>query len=206
MSERPPAHRPGFDPLTAAATLPLLRAPFYYLRHGETTSNRDALIAGSLDVELTDTGRRQAQEAGRLLAMVAVGAIVASSRRRALDTAALVARMLGRAGERPLAITALDERHWGSLEGQPRAVRRYDALPADVEPGDAFARRVCAGLARVPVGSSPHPPLIVAHAGTWRVLCRLLGLEAAAEPIANALPVRVTPVAGAWRVERLGAD
>lgn len=205
MTGRLPPHRPEFDPVTAAAALPLLRVPFLYLRHGETTSNRDAYIAGSLDVELTDAGRRQAEAAGRLLAAITVGPIVASSRRRALDTAALVALMLGRGDEPPMAIAALDERHWGSLEGQPRAARRFDALPADVEPADAFARRVCAGLALVPVGSSPHPSLIVAHAGTWRVLCRLLGHEAAAEPIANALPVHVTPVAGGWRVERLGA-
>ena len=36
---------------------------FYFLRHGETDSNRLKTIAGSLDVELNETGQAQARAA-----------------------------------------------------------------------------------------------------------------------------------------------
>lgn len=37
-----------------ARSIPLLARVFYFLRHGETESNRRLLIAGSLDVELNE--------------------------------------------------------------------------------------------------------------------------------------------------------
>ena len=38
-------------------SIPLLKRPFYFLRHGESRSNVDDTIAGSIDVPLTERGR-----------------------------------------------------------------------------------------------------------------------------------------------------
>jgi len=44
---------------------------------------------------------------------------------------------------------------------------------------------------------------VVAHSGTWRVLCRLTGVTAAATPVGNALPIRVAPEGDCWRADPL---
>lgn len=189
----------------APTPIPLLTVPFVYLRHGETTSNRDAIIAGSLDVALTALGRAQARRAGEHLARamqrdgVAFTPVVASSRQRARLTAQIVAQALDRSAAEIIELPDLDERYWGALEGRPRSERRDDALPADMESADAFAERVSRGLATVPLPAPGCQPLIAAHSGVWRVLCRLIGIRAAAAPIGNAVPMRISPsAAGGW--------
>ena len=49
--------------ITHPSEIPLFMHMFYFLRHGETESNRQKTIAGSLDVELNETGRAQARAA-----------------------------------------------------------------------------------------------------------------------------------------------
>ena len=200
------------------APIPLLGRPFVYLRHGETTSNRDAVIAGSLDVELTPLGREQARQAGERLARLArrhglaFAPIVSSNRQRAIETARIVAQALEQAPEGILHLPDLDERCWGALEGRPRSERRADALPADLETIDAFIARVSRGLAAIPMPAAGCLPLVAAHSGVWRVLCRLIGIQATAAPIGNAMPMRISPSrsrsaspspSDGWRVEAI---
>jgi len=187
------------------ADIALFAAPFIYLRHGETTSNRDEIIAGSLDVELTDQGRAQAAEAGRRLATLGLstGPVVTSSRRRARDTAMIVAGALGHIVTDLIVLPDLDERNWGALEGRPRRERRPDALPADLETLEAFHARTARALAAIAPAGGQRLPLVVAHSGTWRVLCRLTGVTAAATPVGNALPIRVAPEGDCWRADPL---
>jgi broad specificity phosphatase PhoE len=68
---------------------------------------------------------------------------------------------------------------------------------------DQFVARTRAALAEI---DAKGIPLIVAHSGTFRVLCRLLALDAGGEAIANCHPVRFTPPAeagGQWKLEFL---
>lgn len=70
----------------------------YLLRHGQSTANRDAVLAGWTDVSLTDQGHSQARGAAqRLLALNALGfdAIISSDLTRALQTAAPISEALG---------------------------------------------------------------------------------------------------------------
>jgi broad specificity phosphatase PhoE len=204
-----PPRSPACPAGVPALPIPLLARPFVFLRHGETTSNRDALIAGSLDVELTALGREQARQAGDRLALrmrrgdERYTPIVASSRRRARETACIVAQALDFRASRILSLPDLDERYWGALEGRPRSERRDDALPADMETADAFLARVSRGLAAVPLPAADCLPLIAAHSGVWRMLCRLIGIRAAAAPIGNAVPMRISPAPDGWVVEPL---
>ena len=181
-------------------SIPLLARLFYFLRHGETENNRRLLIAGSLNVELNDTGRAQARAAVDLVKSLGITAIYSSSLRRTRDTARVIADVLGLA---VTPIAALNERNWGELEGKPRAARLLGVTPPGAETPRQYIERTAAGLASIPAAGVP---LIVAHSGTYRVLCRLLGHEAGAEPVMNCRPVRFTPPAdgaGAWRVEML---
>ena len=180
--------------------VPLFGIPFYFMRHGETDSNRFRTIAGSLDVALNDTGTAQAQAAVDRVRPLGVTHIATSHLRRARDTAATVARALALPH---IVLPELAERDWGELEGMPQAMRVRGAPPPGAETAEAFVARVRGGLAQV---RADGVPLIVAHSGTHRVLCRLLGLAESVDAIANCRPVHFSPPSrpgGAWTAEML---
>ncbi|HEV7801110.1 MAG TPA: histidine phosphatase family protein [Burkholderiales bacterium] len=173
--------------------------PFYYLRHGETESNAARLIAGSLDVDLTALGREQARIAARALAGEPITAIYSSPLRRARHTAEPVAEAL----KLPITVIAeIAERNWGVLEGKPRDTRIRGTMPTGAEGGRDFVQRVLRGFSSI----DADVPLIVAHSGIFRVLCRTLAIVETAGPVTNALPLRFVPSRdGAWCVEALNA-
>jgi probable phosphoglycerate mutase len=186
--------------MTNLPAIPLLTRMFYFLRHGETENNRRHLIAGSLDVELNDRGRAQARAAVALIAPLGITAIYSSSLKRTRDTAQPIADALGLA---VIPLVTLNERNWGEFESQPRTMRARGITPPGAETPQQFAERTLAGFALIaPVGV----PLVVAHSGTYRVLCQHVGQDAGTEPVMNCHPVRFTPPAedgDAWRVEML---
>ena len=180
--------------------VPLFERTFYYLRHGETDSNRLKTIAGSLDVELNDIGRGQAHAAIELVRPLGITHVTSSHLRRARDTATIVAQALNLPHS---VVPGLGERNWGEFEGQPQALRVPGSKPAGAESLEQFIARTRAGLAQVEACGTP---LIVAHSGTFRVLCHLLALQEPVGPIANCSPVRLNPPArrgGAWTNETL---
>jgi len=178
--------------------IPLLAAPFWFLRHGETGHNVRGLVAGSTDVALTERGQLQAHAAARALEPIGITAIYSSALCRARDTADHIGRSLA------LPVTVIEdlaERNWGELEGQPRELRVRGLVPRGAESPQQFMRRVVRGLAAI---DASGVPLIVGHSGVYRVLCRILGVIEPATPVANAQPVRfVPPATGAasWTVE-----
>lgn len=174
----------------------LFRRPFYYLRHGETQTNAARLIAGSLDVDLTPLGRSQAQAAAAAFADEPITAIYSSPLKRARDTAEPIGQRL----KLPVTlIPELAERAWGVLEGKPRAARVRGVTPEGAESAQVFQARVLAGLAQI----HAEVPLVVAHSGVFRVLCRMLEIVETEGPVTNALPLRLEPLAaGGWKVAR----
>ena len=170
--------------------------PFYYLRHGETEANAAGTIAGSLDVELTKLGRDQARIAARRLADAPITGIYASPLRRARETAQPIAEALD------LPVTILDEiaeRNWGDLEGMPRHSHSRGVKPAGAESTELFMQRVLSGFACI----DAEVPLLVAHSGVFRVLCRTLRIVETEGPVANCLPLRFEPVDGGWKLEEV---
>jgi probable phosphoglycerate mutase len=179
---------------------PLFARAFFYLRHGETETNRLGLITGATDIELNARGREQALAAAPLVTVLRVDAVYSSPLRRARETAEYVARALGLTVE---IVPGIAERNFGELEGQPRMLLRREVTPVGGESLADFTTRVLAGFASIP-GS--ERPLVVAHSGVFRVLCRALKINAPAAPIDNALPLRLMPAATAgepWLLERV---
>ena len=173
---------------------PLLAGPFLFLRHGETENNRLGLVAGASDVPLNATGQAQARAAAQRLATSGVNAIWSSPLRRARDTADCVAQVLGLP---VLVVPELAERNWGELEGRPRELRQRGVTPPGGESLEDFSARTLRGLQQI---ASSRLPLIVAHSGTFRVLGAWLGLPAQAAPVANSLPLQLSPApGGGWR-------
>lgn len=184
----------------SAADVALFRQPFVFMRHGESEGNLNDTVAGSLDVALTARGRAQAQAAADMLKSAGITAIYSSALARARDTAAPAAHALGL----PVTpIAELAERSWGVLEGQPRRLRVKGETPPGGETPEQYMQRVLRGFARI---EARGLPLIVAHSGVFRVLCRALGIAEPEAPYHNAQPVRFVPpaaAAGAWRIEPL---
>lgn len=179
-------------------SVPLFERPFCYLRHGESEANAAKTIAGQLDVPLNEKGREQARAAIDLLRPLGITHVTSSDLQRARETAAIVARALNL----PHAIVpGLAERNWGDLQGQPQAVRLLGAKPVGAETPEQFLERTRNALAQV---EARGLPLVVAHSGTFRVLCRLFAIEESAQPVRNCRPVCFTPPAqpgGAWDVK-----
>jgi probable phosphoglycerate mutase len=61
----------------------------WLLRHGQTDWSQSGQYTGRTDIDLTETGRRQAISAGERLAGVDFDLVLSSPRKRALETAAL---------------------------------------------------------------------------------------------------------------------
>ena len=178
--------------------VPLFGRMFYFLRHGETDSNRLKTIAGSLDVELNATGYAQARAAIDLVRPLGVTHLASSNLRRARETAAIIARALALPH---VVVPELAERSWGELEGRSQILRLRGSPPPGAETAEEFVSRTQGALAQI---RADGVPLVVAHSGTHRVLCRLLGLAESADPIGNCRPVRFTPPASpveSWSIE-----
>ncbi len=161
------------------------------LRHGESEWNRENRFTGWVDVDLSERGREEAYQAGMLLRTVPIDCIFTSALRRAWRTAEIVREVIGRP-ELPLErAEALNERHYGELQGlnkdevrqhygeeQFRRWRRsYDVAPPGGESLADTRQRVVAYYRQriVPELLQGKNVLIVAHGNSLRAL--LMELE-----------------------------
>ncbi len=71
------------------------RMNFYFVRHGESESNRERIMQGRTPSPLTETGRAQAREAGLWFRDRSLDCIISSPLDRARDTAAAIAEAVG---------------------------------------------------------------------------------------------------------------
>jgi len=91
------------------------------VRHGESQWNLENRFTGWVDVPLTETGRREAQRAGELLRGMRFDRAFTSVLQRATETLDII---LGVIGQTDLPIerdAALNERHYGDLQGLNKA-------------------------------------------------------------------------------------
>lgn len=99
------------------------------LRHGESQWNKENRFTGWTDVELSDHGRLQAHEAGRLLREAGYGFDIAftSLLKRAIDTLNIALDETGYHWIPVVKTWRLNERHYGALQGlnKSETVARY---------------------------------------------------------------------------------
>jgi 2,3-bisphosphoglycerate-dependent phosphoglycerate mutase len=93
------------------------------LRHGQSTWNLENLFTGWTDVDLTEQGRAEAAEAGRLLAAEGIAFDVActSVLKRAIRTLWIVLDTMDRMWIPVERSWRLNERHYGALQGLDKA-------------------------------------------------------------------------------------
>ncbi|MFJ4976960.1 histidine phosphatase family protein [Streptomyces coeruleorubidus] len=159
-------------------------------RHGQTVWHAENRYAGVSDIDLTDTGRAQAEALGRWAAAHPVDAIWTSPLSRAVATAEPACRALGLVPRRE---PALAECHFGVVEGRTLAEfeaedpGRAAAFRADpvahpfpgAEDPTAAAARGAGALRRIATAHPGGRVLVVAHNTLLRlVLCTLLSIPA----------------------------
>src|SRR5919205_2586069 len=141
--------------------------PLILLRHGHSVGNGEDTFSGWLDVPLSERGREEALRAGHLMATLGLTPAVVhtSALCRTLSTAHLVLEALGHPAVAVHRTWRLNERHYGGLQGLPRAAvlsalgpegfrqlrRSYDAAPPQAAPE-------AAGSAEESSRACPTPP------------------------------------------------
>src|SRR6185503_8306768 len=143
-SARPPASP------DAAPSRPMHK--LVLLRHGESTWNKENRFTGWHDVDLTDRGRQEAAEAGRLLKEGGYVFDIAftSVLKRAIKTLGIALDVLDELWIPVVKSWKLNERHYGALQGLNKAEttakhgdaqvkiwrRSYDIPPPPLTAGD----------------------------------------------------------------------
>jgi broad specificity phosphatase PhoE len=160
----------------------------FLLRHGATDWNLAQRCQGSTDLELNETGLKQAEAAAINLSREKIDAIYSSHLKRAHQTAAAVSRFHN------LAVTieeSLRELDHGEIEGltfaeiqatRPDFLRRWRETPADADiPGGErlidVEKRAWDGLGRIVGRHGPEETLVVVSHNfpILSVLCRVTG-------------------------------
>ncbi|MEW9898565.1 histidine phosphatase family protein [Chitinivorax sp. PXF-14] len=167
-------------------------ACIYLLRHGETDWNRQGLAMGKTDIPLNHQGRRQAEQAARLLGDAGIARIYSSPLARTRETAEIMADIL----DCPIAfVDALKQCGWGEREGQRRDQAHWKqdwhaGRPSiGMEPYVRFAERVLGAWQWI--ARQPSPCLVVGHGAVLGVIEAHLGM-AACDPL-HGVPSRLIP-------------
>jgi 2,3-bisphosphoglycerate-dependent phosphoglycerate mutase len=105
----------------AVVVIPLRMALLVLLRHGESQWNLENRFTGWVDVPLTDKGRHEAQQAGEKLRGIRFDCAYTSVLQRATDTLDIVLQVSGQVGIPIERDQALNERHYGDLQGLNKA-------------------------------------------------------------------------------------
>jgi len=91
------------------------------LRHGESQWNLENRFTGWVDVPLSPKGEQEAAEAGRLLKNFQIDKLYTSVLKRAIDTASIALAAAGKGDIPTERDQALNERHYGDLQGLNKA-------------------------------------------------------------------------------------
>ncbi|AEF53165.1 histidine phosphatase family protein [Marinomonas posidonica] len=165
----------------------LIRKPFVFARHAQSTFNQAYLIGGATDSPLSPLGVKQAKAAQPTLARVQWSQVVTSTLKRTQQTAQFAVP-----DQSLLPLAALCERNWGVLEGQPiEAQLPYERTPEQGESWRTFELRILEGLNQVL--EVYEWPLIIAHSGVYRVLNNYINGTPYCPRIGNVVPISFIP-------------
>ncbi len=157
-------------------------------RHGETEWNVEEVFRGRIDIELNQTGVKQAELLAEYLGGLKVAAVYSSPLKRALKTAEVIARRHKLEVETSPGLIDCDFGKWQGLH-LPEVKRRYKKLYAQwannpqlvkIPDGESLDEVRDRALAVVDEAVAKHEGIIVlvSHRVVNKVLiCALLGLD-----------------------------
>jgi len=160
------------------------------LRHGESQWNLENRFTGWVDVDLSPKGENEARRAGALLREVPIDVLFTSVLTRAMRTADIALTEAGRTGLPTHRDQALNERHYGDLQGLNKAEtaekfgaeqvhiwrRSYDVPPPGGESLKDTRERVAPYFEEhiAPLLRAGTNVLVVAHGNSLRSLIMLI--------------------------------
>ena len=160
------------------------------LRHGESQWNLENRFTGWVDVDLSPKGENEARRAGALLREVPIDVLFTSVLTRAMRTADIALTEAGRTGLPTHRNQALNERHYGDLQGLNKAEtaekygteqvhiwrRSYDVPPPGGESLKDTRERVAPYFDEhiAPLLRAGTNVLVVAHGNSLRSLIMLI--------------------------------
>lgn len=157
---------------------------FCLIRHGETDANRNGLIAGRTEAQLTPAGVAAASRLARLPWPEAI-TVFSSPQDRARITA-----QLAFPGVQVQVVSDLRERDWGRFEGRPLSeLPPRMSTPDGGEGWEPLLARIAAALGHCLTQAGHGLPVIVAHSGVIRAARALTGGEITGPSAPNALPL-----------------
>lgn len=151
------------------------------VRHGESIFNRDNKIAGQINVDLTDEGKKQAKETGILLSEMEFSAVYTSTLNRAKETARIILEQNLKTNIFPLAFSEMNEQFFGKIEGADKSDltekfgaekvlawrRSFDVCPPEGESFENLVKRSTAFFEKnVKQNLEKGNVLLVGH-GNW---------------------------------------
>ena len=148
----------------------------YSTRHGQTAYNKQEIILGTTDIELDETGERQAQElAEKIKELGNIDLMIASPMKRAMRTARAVA---DKCGISMIVDERLREWDYGEYEGRSRFTEGFaeNKINFGVRMGKSgesllqLSHRVYTALDDIISRYRDKNVLIVSHGGICRVI------------------------------------
>ena len=162
----------------------------YLVRHGATQLTAEDRFAGSVGVDLSDEGRRQAGRLGERLRQEQITAVYSSPYSRTMETARIIAESCGLTIETRDGLREIGHGRWEGLtrrEVEARYADEYAAweedpftfAPEGGESGVAVLARVLPVIREIVMRHLGARVLVVSHKATIRLaLSSLLGFDA----------------------------
>lgn len=158
------------------------------IRHGETDWNRREIFRGRADIELSETGVRQAELLAKCLSQAEIATIYSSPLKRALKTAEAIAGYHSLEIKTATGLIDLDYGKWQSLphqeveERHPKLYAEWLENPHRVKMPDGESledvRRRALGVVDRVTEQQAGTVVLVSHRVVNKVLiCALLGLD-----------------------------
>ncbi|OGW80907.1 MAG: 2,3-bisphosphoglycerate-dependent phosphoglycerate mutase [Omnitrophica bacterium GWA2_52_8] len=91
------------------------------LRHGQSVWNLENKFTGWVDVDLSEKGKQEAEEAGKKIKNYTIEKAYTSVLKRAINTYEIAMKSAGKTGIPVTRDQALNERHYGALQGLNKA-------------------------------------------------------------------------------------
>jgi broad specificity phosphatase PhoE len=192
----------------------------YVVRHGESEHNRDNIMSGHVDPNLTERGKQQALRAKQAFAHIYFDGVYSSDLQRAVKTAELI---YGSPVPYSHQLPGLRERNYGQYDGRAsehwttlinqqkpehdslsqHAQWRYKHIP-DAESLHEVSERFIEALAGIAQANPSKTILVGAHGATLRTMLISLGYATATElpsrSIDNAAYVELDYLDGSFTV------
>jgi len=161
----------------------------YLVRHGATAHSAEDRFAGSVNVDLSDEGRAQAEHLAARLADDEISAVYCSPMQRTLDTATIIARPHGLTPITNPDLREINHGHWESMsrkDVEEQFADEYANWEADPftfapeggESGISVLARALPVIRAIVIKHKWKNVLVVSHKATLRlIISSLLGFD-----------------------------